>query len=110
GSRERYSTSAAVVASILDGSIGMGLPTIDCAKCDQNAVIRRMAVTYETSFDVEARESVHRRVGVKYDAECPNCGYSFSLTVDDAPADTLSKTEQKARLDRAKAALDRAHG
>ena len=64
----------------------MGRPIIDCAKCDQHAVIRKMSVTYETSFDVEARESVHRRDGVKYDVEFPNCGYSFSLRVDDDPA------------------------
>jgi hypothetical protein len=44
-----------------------------------------MTVTYQTSFDVEARESVHRRLGVKYDLECSHCGDSFSLTADDAP-------------------------
>ena len=64
----------------------MGQPIIDCANCDQPAIIRKMTVTYETSYDVEARESVHRRAGVTYDVECPRCGYSFSLRVDDDPA------------------------
>jgi len=75
----------AVAGPILDVSSGIGQPVIDCAKCDQPAVIRKMTVTYQTSFDVEARESVHRRLGVKYDLECSHCGDSFSLTADDAP-------------------------
>jgi hypothetical protein len=80
----------------VDGSNLVAHPVIECGKCDQPAVIRKMAVTYETSFDVEACEAVHRRIGVKYDAECPNCGYSFSVAVDDPQNDGGSTVSQGA--------------
>lgn len=59
-------------------------PDFACAKCAlPGATIRKMSVTYQTSFDVDARESVHRRLGVDYDLECPHCGHSYTLTAPD---------------------------
>jgi len=64
-------------------------PMVDCAKCTAaGATIRKMAVMYQTSYDVKIGESVHRRVGVTYDLECTRCGHLFSLTVVDAKDDS----------------------
>jgi len=71
----------------VDGSNLVAYPIIECAKCDQPALIRKMAVTYRASIEMETRESVHRRLGVTYDLECPCCGYSFTVAVDDAQND-----------------------
>ena len=65
--------------------MGMAQPIIDCAKCDRTAIIRRMTVTYNTSIDLETRETMHQRVAVTYHLECPDCGYSFSVMADDDP-------------------------
>ena len=74
GSPERLATLMAV-----DGSH----PVIECDDCGRVALIRKMAVTYQASIDMDTRDTVHRRAGVKYDLQCPHGGHSLAVTVDD---------------------------
>jgi uncharacterized Zn finger protein len=53
-----------------------------CEKCGQaETEIQNMTVSYETSIELETKETVHRHASTMYRLRCPQCGQVFSRTI-----------------------------
>ena len=60
-----------------------GQPVFECEVCGHSpATVVRMTVTYQTSIEVETKETEHRHVSTTYLLHCSKCGHDFSATVD----------------------------
>ena len=47
-----------------------------------------MTVSYETSIELETKETVHRHASTMYRLRCPQCGHVFSRTIPTTQAET----------------------
>ena len=57
-------------------------PDIACRKCGYRAAkIVKMTVAYETTFEMETRQSMHRHASTTYAVKCPECSHAFSVTI-----------------------------
>lgn len=62
---------------------------IPCEKCGQaETEIQNMTVSYETSLELETKETVHRHASTMYRLRCPQCGHVFSRTIPTTEAKT----------------------
>jgi len=57
-----------------------------CEKCGHSETeILNMTVSYETSIELETKETVHRQASTMYRLRCPQCGHVFSRTISTSP-------------------------
>jgi hypothetical protein len=53
-----------------------------CEKCRHpETETLGMTVSYETSIELETKETVHRHASTVYRLRCPQCGHVFSRTI-----------------------------
>jgi uncharacterized Zn finger protein len=55
---------------------------IPCEICGQaETEIQNMTVSYETTLELETKETVHRHASTVYRLSCPQCGHVFSRMI-----------------------------
>jgi ribosomal protein S14 len=53
-----------------------------CEKCGRSEMeVQNMTVSYETSIELETKETVHRHASTVYRLRCRHCGHTFSRTI-----------------------------
>jgi hypothetical protein len=53
-----------------------------CENCgNPETEMQNMTVSYETSIELETKETVHRHASTMYRLRCPQCGHVFSRTI-----------------------------
>ena len=54
-----------------------------CEKCGHpETEILNMTVSYETSIELDTKETVHRHASTMYRLRCPKCSHEFSRTTN----------------------------
>jgi transposase-like protein len=60
--------------------LSAGQSSFPCENCgDTFTKVTRMTVTYETSIDLDVRETTHRHTLTTYFLTCPKCQHNFAV-------------------------------